>query len=87
MPKTVVDGYLVQKRYERDGHKLEPENLGVAFNEYDARELIERESGFYGEQPFEYGRSKLEDGIIYVKHNENERIRYTITKCLVLYGG
>lgn len=87
MAKNIIEGYFVQKQLEKDGKKFAPENIGVAFNEYEeALELIERESEYYAEQPFEFGRHKLENGIIYFRHDKNERYQYTIEKCIVITG-
>ena len=88
MPKT-VEGYLVTERYEKDGKKSEPKNLGVVFSEYDIEELIRDNSGYYEEQPKEYSRSFIKngmDGIIYQNKKGDEMIWYTWERCLVIAG-
>jgi len=82
----VVEGYLVQSKYEKDGNKHEPRNEGVAFNRYEARDIIEREAGLYNESWDRYGRTIMENGVTYLSKDRNEMIMYTIEKCLVITG-
>mgnify|MGYP007012490323 CR=1 FL=1 len=83
---NVVEGYLVQSKYEKDGKKHEPRNEGVAFNEYDARDIIEREAVYYNDSWQNYGRTLMENGVAYLSKDKNEMIMYTIEKCLVITG-
>ena len=82
----VVEGYLVQSKYEKDGKKHEPRCEGVAFTEYDARDIIEREAVYYNESMHMYGRTIMENGVAYLSKDKNEMIMYTIEKCLVIVG-
>lgn len=84
MAKEVIEGLLVQEQVVNDGRKCEPKNIGVAFTEFEAQEMIERESEWYKDQPFEYGRSRTDKGIVYGNYHKNEKIYYTIKKCEVI---
>ena len=86
MAKQVIEGWLVQEKYERDGKKLEPKNLGVCFSEFEVQELIQRESGYYEEQPFKFCRNVYDRMIVYYEGHKNESITYTWDKCLVIPG-
>ena len=86
MAKEVIEGLLVREQVVNEGRKCEPKNIGVVFTEFEAQEMIERESEWYKDQPFDYGRTKLENGIMYSRYEKNERIYYTITKCEVIAG-
>ena len=85
MAKT-IEGYLVKSKYEKGGKKSEPKLEGVAFDEYEAREIIEREAVYYNDSWRYFNRRVTEDGVTYVDANGNEKIEYVIEKCLVIIG-
>ena len=86
MAKKVIDGYLAKQIFKSDG-KREETLLGVAFSEYDARDIIEDNCKYYSECPFEYSVSKIDNGIAFTKNRGNEVIMYTIEQVCVISDG
>ena len=85
MIKKVVDGFLV-KRIDHKGDKIVEEILGVEIKEYEARSRIERESEYFAENSFEYGRSIIKNGLAYVSHERDEQVHFVYEKCIIIQG-
>ena len=85
MIKKVVDGFLV-KRIDHKGDNIVEEILGVEVKEWEAKERIERESEYYADTPFEYGRSIIKNGIAYVSHERGEQVHFVYEKCIIIQG-
>ena len=90
MIKKVVDGFLVKKitisHDSEKNEKISEDILGVEVTQWEATDRIERESEYYAEQPFEYGRSILKNGIAYVRQGKDEQVHYVWEKCIIIQG-
>ena len=87
MAKRLMEGLLVERTYIEYGKKIEVKQIGLAIDRYDAEHLVQQDSEYYGECPFEWSRGKIENGIAYSKIGEDKVYAYTITKCTVIAEG
>ena len=87
--KGAIDGYLVKQIIRNDNGKNDEENLGVAFTEYGAHQLIYEQSEYYNTEPFEYSRTILDNGIAFSRVGEKNNgtvVMYTYDKCIIITG-
>lgn len=89
MAKRLMEGLLVERTYIEYGKKIEAKQIGLAIDRYDAEHLVQQDSEYYGECPFEWNRKMIENGngIAYSKIGEDKVYTYTITKCTVIAEG
>ena len=87
----VVEGYLVKSKYRKGDNDYDEKEIGVAFSEYDARDIMDRDATYYNESPFDYSRYVMSDvgetwTVVFKNKSGDETIYYKIEKCLVISG-
>ena len=83
----VVDGFLVRKvESSHEGEELANDILGVELKEWAATERIERESEYYADSPFEYSRSAIKNGLVYMRNSNDEQVHFVYEKCIIITG-
>ena len=90
MAKNVIEGLLVKQIIKKGKQNSEEERkeeiIGVGMSEWDAKQLMEKASEYYTEQPFEYETTHIHNGIAFMRKDKIGVIMFTYEPCEIIAG-